>query len=133
MENKNRLIKVVSQAFYGNRTGTEILPEDIDRIVLGWLDKQLFLSMNEKIDRTVIKVPGTEQLVLIYNKYQEERKLEQMKKYLREGHNVKPLAVIPEMGIELYSRCVACRMDQDGNLKSLVKEDYAILWKYLAE
>ncbi len=132
MENKNRLIKVVSQAFYGNRTGTEILPEEIDQIVLGWLDRKLFLRMHEKIDRTIIRVPGTEKLVLIYNKYAEERSLEDKEQYIREGYKIKPLAAIPELEIVLYSRCVACRMDSDGTLRSLEKEDYDILWKYLA-
>ncbi len=131
---KDRLIKVVSQAFYGNRTGTEILPEEIDQIVLGWLDKKWFLRMHKKIDRPVIKVPGTEQLVLIYNKYAEERERQWKEELFKDrGRVLKPLAAVPELGIVLYSRCIACRMDQDGNLKSLEGEDYGILWKYLAE
>ncbi len=88
----------------------------------------------KRIDRTIIKLPGTDNVVLIYNKYEEERSLKRKEKLLKEkGYHLKPLAVIPETGVELFSRCAACRMDPDGNLQSLQGEDYELLWKYLAK
>ncbi len=132
--NQKRLIRIVSQAFYGNRTGTEIRPEKIDRFVLGDLDSDRPLLEGQKIDRSVIKLPGSDNVVLIYNKYEEEKAIIRKDKYFKiDGYIMKPYAVIPEMGIELFSRCIACRMDPDGTLQSLERDDYDILWKYLAE
>jgi hypothetical protein len=42
-----------------------------------------------------------------------------------------PSAVIPEKGIVLYSRCIACRIDEDGTLVSLEQEDCPKVVKYL--
>ena len=126
------LITVMAQAFYGNRVITETRPEKIDELVLGWIDKMP--AGLEKIDRSVLHIPGPDQVVLIYNKYREEKERTRLESRLREsGRPQKPLASIPEEGIELYSRCIACRMDEQGNLQSLQDEDYEVLIKYLAE
>ena len=126
------LITVMAQAFYGNRVITEITPDQVDAIVLGWTGE--ILVKDEKIDRTIIPVPESDQVVLVYNKYQEERERASREELIREeGYVTKPLASIPEEGIELYSRCIACRMDKDGTLQSLQQEDYKVLMKYLAE
>ena len=70
---KNELICIISQAFYGNRTGTEIRRENIDRFILGYQTDDF--DVTEAIDRTVIHLPGSNNLVLVYNKYQEEERL----------------------------------------------------------
>ena len=131
-ERKKTLITVMAQAFYGNRVITEIRPDEIDSLVLGLVDAKFM--KDEKIDRTVIPVPGTDHVVLVYNRYREEKEKERWEKLFRErGRAWKPFARIPELGIELYSRCIACRMDENGMPQSLQKEDYEVLMKYLAE
>ena len=55
-------ILIIAQAFYGNRTETSILSEDIDKFILGYSGD---IKLTEKIDRTVIKIPHTDNLVLI--------------------------------------------------------------------
>lgn len=120
--NKNKdLLRVVAQAFYGNRTATEVKLEELDRFILGYIDSSI--PVTEKIDRTIVNIPNTD-IVIVYNKYQEERK-EDLKR--------KPLAFIPEKDIKIYSRCVVCRVDKNGELKSLEDGDYAKFKKYLAE
>lgn len=132
MRNNNEFINVLVQAFYGNRVGTNIKPEEIDSFVLGYTSPR-YMSGNEKIDRTIIKLPS-DGLVLIYNKHEEKRRLEQKKEAFKEdGYVFKPLAYIPEKNIEIYSRCIVCRMDDNGNLKGLNMKDYEEAYKYLAE
>ena len=132
IEARKNLIFVVAQGFYGNRTGTEIRKEDIDRFILGYQSDEL--SVSEPIDRTVIHLPGTSDLVLIYNKHQEAEWLEKKERAFREdNYIVKPLATIPEMNLEIYSRCIACRMTVDGEFKSVEDEDLDLLGKYLAK
>lgn len=128
---KNELICIISQAFYGNRTGTEIRRENIDRFILGYQTDDF--DVTEAIDRTVIHLPGSDNLVLVYNKYQEEERLEAKERALREDNYIlKPLASIPEMNLDIYSRCIVCRMNADGVFESLAEGDYEIWGRYLA-
>ena len=129
---KNELICIISQAFYGNRTGTEIHRENIDRFILGYQTDDV--DVTEAIDRTVIHLPGSDNLVLVYNKYQEEERLKVKERALREDNYViKPLAAIPELNLEIYSRrCIVCRMNADGVFESLAEGDFKIWDRYLA-
>lgn len=128
---KNELICIISQAFYGNRTGTEIRRENIDRFILGYQTDDVDVA--EAIDRTVIHLPGSDNLVLVYNKYQEEERLKVKERALREDNYViKPLAAIPELNLEIYSRCIVCRMNADGVFESVCESDYEIWGRYLA-
>ena len=128
----NKVITIVSQAFYGNRVGTEVARENIDRFVLGYVDSSI--EVTEKIDRTIINVPNTNNLVIVYNKYKEEETLEKKEKaFAEDGYEMKPLVTIPENDIELYSRCIVCRVNEDGELESLHEDDYNKFMKYLAE
>ena len=87
---KNEHISIISQAFYGNRTGTEIRRENIDRFILGYQTDDF--DVTEAIDRTVIHLPGSDNLVLVYNKHQEEERLKVKERALREDNYViKPL------------------------------------------
>ena len=117
----NNIINIIAQAYYGNRVATEINKEDIDRFILGYQDDSI--TVTEPIDRTVIHIPNTDGIVIVYNKYSEEGNKERMK----------AVAVIPEENIELHSRCIACRMNADGELESLQEGDFEKLVKYLAE
>ena len=130
-EARKDMVFIVAQGFYGNRTGTEIRSDDIDRFILGYQSADL--SVTEPIDRTVIRLPGSEKLVLIYNKYQEAERLETKERALREDNYViKPLATIPEKNLEIFSRCIVCRMDANGKLESLADGDFEIWGRYLA-
>jgi len=117
----NKKITVIAQAFYGNKTKTEINLEKLDHFILGYLDDSI--GVTEPIDRTIIKIPNTNNIVLVYNKYQEEEL----------SHKVKPLAVIPESNIKIYSRCIVCRMNKNGELDSLEYEDLDKFMMYLAD
>ena len=124
-------LTIIAQAFYGNRTMTEISPKNIDRFVLGILDNSI--EIIQPIDRTIVRVPGTDGLVLVYNKYQEEKRQRQGEELLREeGYEIKPLAIIPELGLTLYSRCIALRMNEKGEFGSLQEGDSEFIEKYLA-
>ena len=110
-------IRIMAQAFYGNRVITEIKPENIDRFILGYLNNTI--SVTEDIDRTIVRVPDTESLVIVYNKNRESMHQE-----------YSPLAVISEENLEIHSRCIACKIDGDGNLQSLEPEDVSVITKY---
>lgn len=128
--NRNGYISIISQAFYGNRTGTEIKKENIDRFILGYLDD---FPISQPIDRTIIKLPNSDNLVLIYNKYKEDNRLKQkIQAFEEDNYIIKPLAVIPELDLEIYSRCIVCRMNDDGEFESIEDGDYDIWNKYLA-
>ena len=127
---KKRIL-ITAQAIYGNRTITRIKEEDMDPFILGYLDASLF-SDKEKIDRTQIPIPGTDNLVLVYNKYQEEESIQRKEKLRKEkGINMQPLAVIPEMGLVLYSRCIVCRTNEKGEYEDLQEDDFIKFMQYL--
>lgn len=108
-------IEILVQGFYGNRTATEIRKDNFDSFMLGYLDKTL--CKEEEIDRTIVKIPNTDNIVVVYNKYQETRKYELMKKHT--DYVPKPVVSIPELDLEIYSRCIFCKMDEDRELDSL--------------
>ena len=138
--NENR-IPVLIQAFYGNRTVTFINPDHFDGIMLGYLNHELFEKSldhhNEKIDRTIVRLPGTDNLVLVYNKYQEEKDLNSLQEFIQELRRTEsrynPTAVIPELGLVLYSRCIVCRMNENGELSGIEAGDPEKAMKYLAQ
>lgn len=122
-------IAVLAQAYYGNLTGTIVNVEDVDRLILGY-PSELFYD-KEKIDRTIIKVPNTDNLVILYNKYQEEERLKDKEEYFKEdAYVLKPLATIPELSLDIYSRCIACRMNENGELEGLESGDFEVIKKY---
>ncbi len=125
-------IRVMIQAFYGNRVITGTLPEQMDGLILGNPDGSVYFD--KPVARTIVRIPGTDNLVLIYNRFQEEEMLRDNEQPLPEKfHPAKPLAVIPELGLELYSRCLVCRMNDEGKFESLEKEDLEKFIHYLAE
>ena len=125
-------IKIMAQAFYGNRTVTEVNRENIDTFILGYLDDSL--AVTEKVDRTIIDIPNTDNIVFVYNKYEEEEALSRKEELFKtKNYELKPLAVIPENNIEIYSRCIVCRINESGELESLQNNDVEKFIKYLAE
>lgn len=133
MENNknNKNITIITQEFYGNRTMTEVKSENIDNFILGYLNEKYDAKFfNEKIDRTIINIPNTN-LAIIYNKYQEDFMAMLKAKICAEtGYEAKPTAIIPEKNLKLYSRCIACRINENGNLNSIKDSDYSIITKY---
>ena len=134
-QDKKDMLGVIIQAFYGNRVFTRIDRADIDMYIMGCLDREFFLpSEREKIDRTIVRIPGTENLVMVYNNNQEQEAINDKEElFAKEGYVSKPLAEIPELGLKLYSRCIVCRMDENGELQSLEEGDGEKFMKYLAE
>lgn len=130
-EARKDMIFIIAQGFYGNRTGTEIRKEDIDGFILGYQSSGALVD--RPVDRAVIHLPGSENLVLIYNKDREADWMEMKERAIRESNYIiKPLATIPEMDLEIYSRCIVCRMTADGVFESLDEGDYEIWGRYLA-
>ena len=128
----NDVIKVVAQAVYGNRVETEIEKKNVDRFILGYLDNSIDVS--EEIDRTIVKIPNEDNIVIVYNKYEEEKELHRKEEaFNNDGYELKPLVVIHEENIEIYSRCIVCRIDANGELESLQNGDYEKFVNYLAE
>lgn len=123
------LLEIVTQAFYGNRTGLTIKKENVDHLLEGNTsgDRELYYPNG----RTIIQLPNSK-AVLVYNKYQEEYQLKQNEEWLLEdGYVAKPLASIPELNLDIYSRCFICRMDEQGNLQNIEDEDDEVIEKYL--
>ena len=115
-------ITIIAQAFYGNRTLTDIKREDLPYFLLGFMDKSIYLESDGILDETIIELP-VEGCVLVYNKYAEEKAINKKRS---------ALAYIPELNITLHSRCVLCGIDADGNLISLVPEQSKAAIKYLS-
>lgn len=124
-------ITILSQAFYGNRTLTEIKVIDMDRFILGYLDDSI--NLTKPVDRTIVRIPGADNLVLVYNNYEEQKAVEDKEKLFRESDYIqKPLATIPELNLELYSRCILVRRENDGTFTSLQDGDIMKADKYLS-
>lgn len=128
----NETIKIIAQAFYGNRTQTEIDKSNVDRFILGYLDNSI--SIDRKIDRAIVRIPDTENLVIVYNKHEEEQRRDEKRRYFEsDGYELKPLTTINQLDLEIYSRCIVCRINGQGELESLRNDDYELFMDYLSE
>lgn len=138
--NKKDIIFVVAQQFYGNRTGTQIHRDEVDLFLRGILSPELFPGEVDTVDRKVVKVPGTENVVIVYDQQQEDEYInvdypESARRYKEATGKDLPMKVsceIPEIGFKIYTRCIACRVDEEGVLQSLEHEDGLAVMKYLA-
>lgn len=125
-----RYISILSQAYYGNRTGTSISVDEVDDFILG-APSQILYKREEMKDRTIVHIPGAEYIVLIYNRLEEEDHRAYLKK-VSDKYTPTPTAVIPSLNLTLYSRCIICRMDKYGELQSIENEDFPYFIDYLA-
>lgn len=133
MKDEKRIINVLAQAIYGNRTIINTDDERFDALMLGCLDDKLFKLKSEKINRTIVHLPNSKNVVVVYNKFQEERQLKSNEEYFKEtGRKLKPLCAIPEINLEIYSRCFLCRIDENGELQSVEPEDISLVKDYFA-
>ena len=121
---KNDRIFIVAQQFYGNRTGTEIDREDINFFLKGILSPELFPGEDKTVDRRIIRVPNTDNIVIVYDRNQEDTSL-------AEGSIDFVTCRIPELDFEIHTRCFACRIDENGELQSLQKGDGEKFVRYL--
>lgn len=128
----NNTISIVAQAFYGNKVGTNIKIENMDSFILGNLDG--INSIYEKVDRTIVKIPNTDNLVIVYNKYFEENERKRKEDLFKnDNYILKPTATIPEINLELYSRCIVCRVNDNGEFESLRNGDFEKFEQYLTD
>lgn len=128
-------IEVVTQCFYGNRTGTNVKPENINAFLRGSIDGQFYDHEREPVDRKLIHVPADENIVIVYDQNQEDEYLtkefprlyaEMAEDYKNStGRELTPhiSCHIPELDITLHTRCFACRIDENGNFCSLKDGD----------
>ena len=144
LTSKNRrLITILAQAFYGNRTETQIEPEEIDYFLNGISDKECFPKPD--IDRQTVSLPGTTNLYLIYDAKASDKYINvDFPKYYAEdadfyrektGRELKPniLANVPELNLCVYSRCFICRIDDNGELEDLHDEDFTVALQWLSK
>lgn len=129
------MIFIVAQGFYGNRTGTEIRHEEINCFLKGILSPELFHDKDKAVDRKVIKVPNVDNVVIVYDQNQEDEYMNvKFPKMLAEdgaeyfentGREMKPWVscLIPELDVELHTRCFACRINENGEFQSLEDGD----------
>lgn len=135
------VIFVIAQHFYGNRTGTKIRRENINSFLKGILDRAPSTGETETVDRKVVKIPGADNVVIVYDQNQEDEyinvKFPERAKFHKEKYGedieMRTSCEIPEIGFKIHTRCFACRVDEAGQLQSLQREDGEIVMKYLAE
>ena len=136
-DQKEHFIDVIAQQFYGNCTYTSIRRESIDFFLKGILSPELFNEETENVDRRIVRLPGFDNLVIVYDQIQEDRyvQVEFPELLAREGEYYRQrwgeeLAMqvscdIPEIDFKIHTRCFACRIDENGELQSLHPEDSA--------
>lgn len=132
---KNDRIFIVAQQFYGNRTGTEINREDINYFLKGILSPELFSGEDKTVDRKVVRVPNTDNIVIVYDQNQEdyyvnvkfpkqyESNAAKYKEHTGREFTMQVSCRIPELDFEIHTRCFACRIDENGEFQSLEKGD----------
>ena len=133
----NNSIFIISQFFYGNRTGTEVERDWVDHFLRGHISREHYSPIDvQDVVRKTVRVPGSENIVIVYDQTQEDRYVnvefpeiyaEDGAEYLaRWGEELKMhvSCEIPEIGFKIHTRCFACRMDKNGVLQSLEGDDY---------
>lgn len=128
-------IFIIAQQFYGNKTATEIKRENVNFFLKGTLSPELFPGEDKTVDRKTVKVPCTDNIVIVYDQNQENEyvNVEFPKQYAELGkeykeHTGREMTMhvsceIPELGFKIHTRCFACRIDENGELQSLEKGD----------
>ena len=136
-ETRNDMISIITQYFYGNRTGTQIQRDWVDNFLRGQLSRDHYDPRDvQDVVRKTVRVPGSENIVIVYDQTQEDRYVNEEfpQRYAEDGAaylerwgeelKMQVSCEIPEIGFEIHTRCFACRMDENGNLQSLQDDDY---------
>lgn len=133
--NSEGTIHVMAQQFYGNRTGTTVERERVDHFLRGHLS-DIFGSEDVKdVVLKTVRVPGSDNIVIVYDQTQEDEyvNVEFPEIYAMDGASYKEhwgeeltmhvSCEIPEISFKIHTRCIACRMDENGVLQSLEESD----------
>ena len=141
---KNKLITIVAQQFYGNRTCTEISREHVNyfiRGILGEYDAREIRNVNLQY----VTIPHSDGLLVVYDQTQEDEYVNYKfpRLYADYGADYKSRCgkelemqvscEIPEIGFKIHTRCFACRMNSHGGLISIKPSDYSIIQCYFTE
>ena len=143
-ENNGDSISVIAQFFCGNRTETQIKRDWIDHFLRGQLSRELYGPEDiQDAVRKAVRIPGSDSIVIVYDGTQEDRYVQEVLpgilardgadylKHWREDMKQYVSCEIPEIGFRIHTRCIACRMDENGVLQSLKEEDHAKVIRYL--
>ena len=141
-EARRERIYIISQLFYGNRTGTEISREHVGHFLRGYIGDCCDSEAVKDVNCQIVHVPNSENVVIVYDQTQEDQyvNVEFPKLYAQEGadymkHWGEQLKMhvsceIPEIGLKIHTRCFACRIDENGILQSLEEGDEAVFMHY---
>lgn len=122
MENKENKIYIIAQGFYGNRTATYIEREKVDFFLKGVFSPELFPEEDKTVDRKIVRVPNTENMVIVYDQNQENE-------FIKKGKTKHIFCEIPEIGLKLHSRCFACTIDKKCELQNFTSEYKEKMWE----
>ena len=88
-----------------------------------------------KTDRTFVRLPNTENLYLIYNRYQEERYLKGREKgeSLGRFRGDSPIVNVHENDLHIYSRSLIVRMNPSGAVEDLQDGDIEKIRPFLCD
>ena len=143
MKEMNRVdvINVMAQQFYGNRTGTKIDRKYIDYFIRGCMDDYNPEEIKD-VSRKVVLIPGSDNIVVVYDQTQEDEyvNVDFPEIYARDGAGylerwgeelkIHVSCEIPEIGFKIHTRCIACRMGEDGVLQGLEEGDNEKVVRY---
>ena len=73
MNTSNNTIKIITQGFYGNRVATEIKRENVNFFLKGILSPELFPEGDKTVDRKIVRVPNTDNIVIVYDQNKEDK------------------------------------------------------------
>lgn len=111
-------ITIVDHSCYRSREITDMTADEVKRLI--------------RQNWTIVHIPNAEHIVLLYDRTAEERRRAHMALFA-DGYVPKTTAVIPSLNLTLYSRCIVCRMDDDGEPQSIRKQDYQYFMSYLSK
>ncbi len=124
---KEKTFSIYAQAFYGNRTMLPGLNDEemIDAVLSGntSVDDYNRLKGWRETKKVIYEIPGTD-LLLIYDECREN----EIRNY-SDFALWKPCTVIPELNLELYSRCIAVKKEGNG-YGNMTEEDVTVINQY---
>ncbi|MDO4479407.1 MAG: hypothetical protein Q4B73_10320 [Lachnospiraceae bacterium] len=139
-------IYIVSQYFYGNRTGTTIARDEVEYFVrVPLADYESEKEEFADLDIRIIPVPCTDNLVILYDQTAEDRYINiefpehyaeygsYYKEKFGEEYTMHVACYIPEIDFTIHTRCIACRIDENGVYQSLQGEDFDYFMHYFTK
>lgn len=136
----NESIKVMAQHLYGNRSINHIHPLTIKPLLIGIYDYRKF--SNQEVDLKIVKVPNSNNVVIIYDQIQEDiylnpnltlkqkQDLIWFNSYRVRSDKELITCEIKEIDFKIHTNCIACKMDENGQFKSLEDCDILLLLNY---